>query len=186
MVDTGIHKFHLFHTSDLHFYFSTNTKARWWILWSWAYEQTFFPSAKKFFPFSNPNPFPFEPKETKTGRITFLRWKKEKKVLQYLLLGKGYIMLSSIWMLKLGFLTITGCSFWNIFFSSQGGPWSKRLCRPYAYDFDPQNKWNVGSDAFIIAQNINHNRERGVLFKAILYINNTKWVQAKITVKYNL
>ena len=32
MVDTGIHKIHLFHTSDLHFYFSTNTKARWWIL----------------------------------------------------------------------------------------------------------------------------------------------------------
>ena len=43
---------------------------------------------------------------------------------------------------------------------------------------NPQNKWNVGSDAFIIAQNINHNRERGVLFKDILhilYINNTKW-----------
>ena len=32
MVDSGIHKIHLFHTSDLHFYFSTNTKARWWIL----------------------------------------------------------------------------------------------------------------------------------------------------------
>ena len=32
MVDTGIHKIHLFHTYDLHFYFSTNTKARWWIL----------------------------------------------------------------------------------------------------------------------------------------------------------
>ena len=39
-------------------------------------------------------------------------------------------------MLKLGFLTITGCSFWNIFFPSQGGPWSKRLCRPYAYVVD--------------------------------------------------
>ena len=51
-----------------------------------------------------------------------------------------------------------------------------------------QNKWNVGSDAFIIAQNINHNRERGT-FKAILHIlniNNTKWVQTKMTVKYSL
>ena len=67
MVDTGIHKIHLFHTSDLLFYFSTNTKARWWIL-------------------------------------------------------------------------------------------------------NPQNKWNVGSDAFIIAQNINHKRERGVLLKATLFI----------------
>ena len=50
-----------------------------------------------------------------------------------------------------------------------------------------QNKWNVGSDAFIIAQNINH--REGVLFKAILYIlyiNNTKWIQTKMTVKYSL
>ena len=31
-MDTGIHKIHLFHASDLHFHFSTNTKARWWIL----------------------------------------------------------------------------------------------------------------------------------------------------------
>ena len=30
---------------------------------------------------------------------------------------------------------------------------------------NPQNKWNVGSDAFIIAQNINHNRERGYFLK---------------------
>ena len=35
---------------------------------------------------------------------------------------------------------------------------------------NPQNKWNVGSDAFIIAQNINHKRERGVLLKATLFI----------------
>ena len=31
-MDTGIHKIHLFHASDLHFHFSANTKARWWIL----------------------------------------------------------------------------------------------------------------------------------------------------------
>ena len=36
-------------------------------------------------------------------------------------------------MLKFGLLTITSCSFWNIFFLP-GGAWSKRLCRPYAYD----------------------------------------------------
>ena len=30
---------------------------------------------------------------------------------------------------------------------------------------NPQNKWNVGSDSFIIAQNINHNRERGYFLK---------------------
>ena len=36
--------------------------------------------------------------------------------------------------------------------------------------WNPQNKWNVGSDAFIIAQNNNHKRERGVLLKATLFI----------------
>ena len=35
---------------------------------------------------------------------------------------------------------------------------------------NPQNKLNVGSDVFIIAQNINHKRERGVLLKATLFI----------------
>ena len=29
-------------------------------------------------------------------------------------------------------------------------------------------------------------QREGVLFKAILYINNTKWIQTKMTVKYSL
>ena len=36
-----------------------------------AYEQTFFPLAQNFFPFSNP--FPFEPKETKISEDNFSR-----------------------------------------------------------------------------------------------------------------
>ena len=32
---------------------------------SWEYKQTFFPLAKRIFLFSNLNPFPFKPKETK-------------------------------------------------------------------------------------------------------------------------
>ena len=50
-----------------------------------------------------------------------MRLRKKTKILQYLLFGRGYIMKSSLWMLKLGFLTITGCSFWNIFFPTRGG-----------------------------------------------------------------
>jgi len=48
-----------------------------------------------------------------------------------------------------------------------------------------QNKWSVGSDA---SKHQPQQRE-GVIFKAILYIlyiNNTKWIQAKMTVKYGL
>ena len=36
-------------------------------------------------------------------------------------------------MLKLGTITITGCSFWEKLFS-KGGPWAERLCRSYAID----------------------------------------------------
>ena len=34
-------------------------------------QQTFFPSAKRIFPFSYPNPFPFKPKETKIREDNF-------------------------------------------------------------------------------------------------------------------
>ena len=37
-------------------------------------------------------------------------------------------MLSSIWMLKLGFLTITGCFFWNIFFPPRVGGLGPKIC----------------------------------------------------------
>ena len=45
----------------------------------WAYEQTFFPSAKKIFPFSNLNPFPFEPKETKIREDNFYEMKEREE-----------------------------------------------------------------------------------------------------------
>ena len=46
---------------------------------TWAYEQTFFPLAQKFFPFSNPNPFPFEPKETKIREDNFSEMKETEE-----------------------------------------------------------------------------------------------------------
>ena len=45
-------------------------RGRIWVL-PWAYEQTFFPSAQKKFPFSNLNPFPFEAKEAKIRANNF-------------------------------------------------------------------------------------------------------------------
>ena len=45
----------------------------------WAYEQTFFPSAHNFFPFSNLNPFPFEPKETKIREDIFSEMKETEE-----------------------------------------------------------------------------------------------------------
>ena len=50
-----------------------------WDVEAWAYEQTFFPSAKKIFPFSNPNPFPFEPKETKIRKDNFSEMKEREE-----------------------------------------------------------------------------------------------------------
>ena len=48
-------------------------------VWSWAYEQTFFPSAQKIFPLSNPNHFPFEPKKTKIREDIFSEIKERKE-----------------------------------------------------------------------------------------------------------
>ena len=50
-----------------------------WDLNTWAYEQTFFPSAQKIFPFSNLNPFPFKPKETKIGEVNFYEMKEREE-----------------------------------------------------------------------------------------------------------
>ena len=48
----------------------------------------FFPSAQRIFPFSNLNPFPFEPNETKIREDIFSDMKERED----LLLWKGYIM----------------------------------------------------------------------------------------------
>ena len=56
-------------------------------------------------------------------------------VFQYLLFGKGYMynvkfnMNAQTWLYNHCWLFLL-----EYFYSSQGGPWSKRLCRPYAYD----------------------------------------------------
>ena len=42
-------------------------------------QQTFFPSAKRIFPFSYPNPFPFKPKETKIGEVNFYEMKEREE-----------------------------------------------------------------------------------------------------------
>ena len=46
---------------------------------SWAYEQTFFPSTQKIFPFSNQNHFPFKPKETLIREETFYEMKEREE-----------------------------------------------------------------------------------------------------------
>ena len=56
-----------------------------------------------------------------------MRWKRKKKVWERLYNVK-FNMNAKTWL-----LTITGCSFWNIFLSSQGQPWSKKLFRPFTY-----------------------------------------------------
>ena len=48
-------------------------------LCAWAYEQTCFPLAQKFFPFSNLNPFPSKPKETKIGDVNFYEMKEKEE-----------------------------------------------------------------------------------------------------------
>ena len=101
---------------------------------SWAYEQTFFPSAQKIFPFSNPNPFPFEPKETKIREDNFSEMKEREESSSIFVVGERiynvkFNMNAQTWLLNHYWLFLL-----EYFFSSQGGPWSKRLCRPYAYD----------------------------------------------------
>ena len=55
---------------------------------AWAYEQTFFPSAKFFFLFSNPNPFPFEPKETKIREDNFSEMKEREESSSIFVVGE--------------------------------------------------------------------------------------------------
>ena len=102
---------------------------------AWAYEQTFFPSAQKIFPFSNPNPFPFEPKETKIREDNFSEMKEREESSSIFVVGERiynvkFNMNAQTWLLIHYWLFLL-----EYFFSSQGGPWSKRLCRPYAYEF---------------------------------------------------
>ena len=96
------------------------------------YEQTFFPSAQKFFPFSNPNPFPFEPKETKIREDNFSEMKEREESSSIFVVGERiynvkFNMNAQTWLLIHYWLFLL-----EYFFSSQGGPWSKRLCRSYA------------------------------------------------------
>ena len=106
---------------------------------AWAYEQTFFPSAQKIFPFSNPNPFPFEPKETKIREDNFSEMKEREESSSIFVVGERiynvkFNMNAQTWLLNHYWLFLL-----EYFFSSQGGPWSKRLCRPYAYVSNPLN-----------------------------------------------
>ena len=53
-----------------------------------SYEQTFFPSAHNFFPFSNLNPFPFEPKETKIREDNFSEMKEREESSSLFVVGE--------------------------------------------------------------------------------------------------
>ena len=111
--------------------------------YSWAYEQTFFPSAQKIFPFSNPNPFPFEPKETKIRENNFSEMKEREESFSIFVVGERiynvkFNMNAQTWLLIHYWLFLL-----EYFFSSQGGPWSKRLCRPYAYGTQHTNRVNI-------------------------------------------
>ena len=102
-------------------------------VWSWAYEQTFFPSAQKIFPLSNPNHFPFEPKKTKIREDIFSEIKERKESSSIIVVWEWiynvkFNMNAQTWLYNHYWLFLL-----EYFYSSQGGPWSKRLCRPYAY-----------------------------------------------------
>ena len=93
----------------------------------------FFSFGPKIFPFSNPNPFPFEPKETKIREDNFSEMKEREESSSIFVVGERiynvkFNMNAQTWLLIHYWLFLL-----EYFFSSQGGPWSKRLCRPYAY-----------------------------------------------------
>ena len=106
----------------------------------WAYEQTFFPLAPKIFPFSNLNPFPFEPKETKIKEDNFSAMKEREESFSIFVVGERiynvkFNMNAQTWLLNHYWLF-----FLQSFFYSQGRPpWSKWLFRPYAYGDIPLN-----------------------------------------------
>ena len=96
----------------------------------------FFPSAQKIFPFSNLNPFPFEPMETNVREDNFSKMKESSSIF---IVGEWiynvkFNMNAQTWLLNHYWLFLL-----EYFFSSQGGRWSKRLCRPYAYGYLFQN-----------------------------------------------
>ena len=135
----SLNKFKLGFCSDTYLPFGPNSRFLLFFFWrssqTWAYEQTFFPSAQKIFPFSNPNPFPFEPKETKIWEDNFSEMKEREESSSIFVVGERiynvkFNMNAQTWLLIHYWLFLL-----EYFFSSQGGPWSKRLCRPYAYGY---------------------------------------------------
>ena len=93
----------------------------------------FFPSAQNFFPFSNYILFLFEPKETKIreDNVSEIQEREESSsifVVWERIYNVKFNMNAQTWLLNHYWLFLL-----EYFFSSQGGPWSKRLCRPYAY-----------------------------------------------------
>ena len=93
----------------------------------------FFSFGPKNFSFSNPNPFPFEPKETKIREDNFSEMKEREESSSIFVVGERiynvkFNMNAQTWLLIHYWLFLL-----EYFFSSQGGPWSKKLSRPYAY-----------------------------------------------------
>ena len=81
----------------------------------------FFPSAQKIFPFSNPNPFPFEPKETKIREDNFSEMKEREESFSIFVVGERiynvkFNMNAQTWLLIHYWLFLL-----EYFFSSQGG-----------------------------------------------------------------